>query len=330
MQLLRKIAFPFSLVYALIVLIRNFLYDIKVFPSSTFDTRTICVGNLSVGGTGKTPMIELLIDLLSPKYKIAVLSRGYRRKSKGFVLANPNSTAEEIGDEPLQLARKFQDVNVAVDADRRSGIRKLERQIGPDVILLDDAFQHRKVQPDSSILLTAYDELYTRDWYLPTGNLRDSKNQAKRADLIIVTKCPENLSEQQLKKIAEEIDPQPEQQLLFCSLAYADSLKGYQEGVRLEELNGTKFSLVTGIARPEPLVTFLRSKGLDFEHLGYPDHHFFTAAEIQNLADKSHIITTEKDYMRLEGQLDNASYLSVRHRFLKDGEQSLLKRLTAL
>ncbi|MEM7380051.1 MAG: tetraacyldisaccharide 4'-kinase [Bacteroidota bacterium] len=330
MQLLRKIAFPFSLVYALIVLIRNFLYDIKVFPSSTFDTKTICVGNLSVGGTGKTPMIELLIRMLSPKYKLAVLSRGYRRKTSGFVLANPKSTAEEIGDEPLQLARKFPEVTIAVDANRRQGINMLEKQIAPDIILLDDAFQHRKVKPDFSILLTAYDERYTRDWYLPTGNLRDSRNQSRRADIIIITKCPPDLNEEKIKLIEEEIRPQPKQHLLFSSLAYSDTLEGQQEGIALEELIGKTFTLVTGIAKPEPLVSYLKNKGLDFEHLKYPDHHFFSTAELENLASKSQIITTEKDYMRLKEHLQNTSYLPVGHRFLIDGEQELQQLLLEL
>ncbi len=330
MQLLRKIAFPFSLVYALIVLIRNFLYDIKVFPSSNFDTKTICVGNLSVGGTGKTPMIELLIRMLSPKYKLAVLSRGYRRKTSGFVLANSNSTAEEIGDEPLQLARKFPEVAIAVDANRRQGIGLLEKKIAPDIILLDDAFQHRKVKPDFSILLTAYDDRYTRDWYLPTGNLRDSKKQAKRAEVIIVTKCPPDLNEAKIKLIEKEVHPLSTQHLLFSSLAYSDTLGGQQEGLSLKELKDTKFTLVTGIAKPEPMVLYLKSKGLDFEHLKYPDHHFFSDSELQNLASKSRIITTEKDYMRLKEKLQNASYLTVRHRFLNDGEQKLQQLLLEL
>ncbi|MGB5498951.1 MAG: tetraacyldisaccharide 4'-kinase, partial [Maribacter sp.] len=173
MQLLRKIAFPISLIYALVVHIRNFLFDVGIFKSNSFHTPTICVGNLSVGGTGKTPMIEYLAEILKERNKVAILSRGYRRKTKGFVLATSDSKVEEIGDEPFQLYSKLSDITVAVDADRCNGIKKLQNIIAPDIILLDDAFQHRKVKPGLSILLTAYDNLYMNDWYLPTGDLRD-------------------------------------------------------------------------------------------------------------------------------------------------------------
>ena len=201
MQLLKMLLFPFSVLYGIVVYFRNRFYDWGVFKSKSYKTAIICVGNLSLGGTGKTPMIELLIGLLRNTHKVAVLSRGYKRKSHGFVLANVNSTVEDLGDEPYQIFSKFLDVTVAVDSDRQNGIAILERDIKPDVILLDDGFQHRKVKPGLSILLTSFTSLYSNDWYLPTGKLRDSRREAQRADFIIVTKNPVDSKEAQHLKI---------------------------------------------------------------------------------------------------------------------------------
>ena len=194
------------MLYGLITFIRNFLYDKGLLKSQSFAVPIIAVGNLNVGGTGKTPQIEYLIRLLSSNYKVATLSRGYKRKTKGFVLANANSNAEILGDEPFQFYKKFSQIQVAVDADRKNGIEQLLNQKdSPDIILLDDAFQHRKVKAGFYILLTAYDDLFCDDYMLPTGNLRESKRGAKRADLIIVTKCPATLSEKEQKEIKAKI-----------------------------------------------------------------------------------------------------------------------------
>ena len=194
MNVLRKILFPFALLYGIITSIRNFLFDNGILKSYSFDIPIIAVGNLSLGGTGKTPQIEYLIRLLSPKYKVATLSRGYKRKSKGFILADATSNAEILGDEPFQFFSKFPTIQVAVDADRKNGIEQLLSQnIKPDIILLDDAFQHRKVKAGFYILLTSFDELFINDSIFPVGNLRESKLQAKRANMIIVTKCPETI-----------------------------------------------------------------------------------------------------------------------------------------
>ena len=219
-MLLRKILFPFSLGYALVVKARNYFYDIGIKKSTFFDTKTICVGNLSVGGTGKTPMIEYLIEQLKIDYRVAVLSRGYKRKSSGFLLATPKSSVENLGDEPFQIYTKFPEITVAVDADRRNGISILEEHIKPDVILLDDAFQHRKVKAGFNILLTAYGKLYCDDWYLPTGNLRDSRSEVRRADLIIVTKCPTEISETDKEGIRNNLKINTNQSVLFSSLSY--------------------------------------------------------------------------------------------------------------
>lgn len=323
MPLLRKILYPVSLIYALVVYIRNYLYDIGLFGSKTFKTPTICIGNLSVGGTGKTPMAEFLITLLKDSQKVALLSRGYRRQSKGFLLADKTSTVANLGDEPYQIFSKFPDIQVAVDTDRENGIRILQEQFSPDVILLDDAFQHRKVTYGTSILLTAYGSLYCDDRYLPTGNLRDSKREAKRADFIVVTKCTPTLPQKEQKRIIDKLRPEPHQQILFSSLAYDTMVKGTKNTLPLEFFKDKRLTLVTGIANPEPLVTYLKEGGFVFEHLRFKDHHAFTEKEIRLLRQKQHLITTEKDYVRLAEKVENIYYLPVKHQFLNDGRKIL-------
>lgn len=330
MQVLRKLAFPFSLLYALVVYIRNRCYDRGWFASRTFETPVICVGNLSLGGTGKTPMTEWLIGKLSDSYKIAVLSRGYKRKTRGFHLVKPGDDPVDSGDEPLQIARKFPDVTVAVDANRVEGIEQLERQFAPELILLDDAFQHRKVAPHYSILLTSYGKLYADDWYLPTGNLRDHRKEARRADAIVVTKCPENLGEAEQSHIIARLKPRWGQKVLFACLSYETELRGAGERLDLSGLSKKNFTLVTGIADPGPLLDHLRGLSLDFEHLSFPDHHHFTKGQIDKLRNCDLVITTEKDYMRLKGDLDNLYYISVAHEFLGSDALRLLRDLKAL
>ncbi|WP_313777729.1 MULTISPECIES: tetraacyldisaccharide 4'-kinase [Flavobacteriaceae] len=321
--MLRILAFPFSLIYALVVHFRNFLYDNGIFASKSFETSTICVGNLSVGGTGKTPMIEYLIRLLEGR-NVAILSRGYKRKSKGFVLANADSKVEELGDEPFQIHKKFPNAIVAVDAERRNGIGQLKSIVKPDVILLDDAYQHRKVKPKFSILLTAYGKLYINDWYLPTGNLRDSKSEAKRANIIIVTKCPENISEAERSSIVKKLKPLPHQYVLFSMLKYQKNVQGADhKTLPLESLQGKKVALVTGIASPDPLLQHLKSKEVDFTHFGYADHHDFSAKEIQEFSGFEIVLTTEKDYVRLEGKLNKLYYLEVAHSFSEEDAKFL-------
>ncbi|MDC6351791.1 tetraacyldisaccharide 4'-kinase [Zeaxanthinibacter sp. PT1] len=330
MQLLRKIAFPISLLYALVVILRNFLFDIGVFPSVRFRTPTICVGNLSVGGSGKTPMTELLIRMLQPSVRLAVLSRGYKRKTKGFILADRNSTAADIGDEPMQIHKKFPDIHVAVDADRRRGIRILETLVKPDMIILDDAFQHRRVTPDMSILLTPHDQLYVDDWYLPTGDLRDSKSEAKRADVIIVTKCPPGLNAEAQHEIKDKLAPAENQLLLFTCLEYDTRLKGGEKDLILDDLADTEVTLLTGIAKPEPLMEYLGQNGIRFKHLRYPDHHNFSEVELTPLREASVVLTTEKDYMRIGDRIPAMYFIAVKHRFLSGGEELLKSKLMPL
>jgi len=330
MQLLRKLLFPVSLLYGMVVFARNRLYDWGVFKATSYSTTTICIGNLSVGGTGKTPMTELLIRSLSPHYKVAVLSRGYKRKSSGFVMATHTTSVQELGDEPFQIFTKFPKISVAVDADRRNGIQRLEREIKPDVILLDDAFQHRRVNPDFSILLTTYDTLYVDDWYLPTGDLRDAKYAAERADCIIVTKCPETLSEAEQVAIRKKIAPKEHQTILFAYLSYGDEVIGIHSGLTLDAFKDKEVTLVTGIANPKPVVSYLKNNGILFEHLAYKDHHFFTKKELEVLRSKECILTTEKDFVRLKEDLANIYYLPVAHSFFGNGKAVLEQWLERL
>lgn len=322
MWLLRKILFPVSLVYGLVVYLRNRCYDWGVFSSKSYKTPIICIGNLSTGGTGKTPMTELLITLLQDKYKVAVLSRGYRRQSKGFVMATAESTVSDLGDEPYQIHSKFNKVQVAVDADRQNGISILEKDIKPDVILLDDAFQHRKVKPAFSILLTAFDSLYTSDWYLPTGNLRDSRREANRADIVVVTKNPPESSEAEHAKIKQKLGPKAHQRIVFSYLDYDLNLQGSGPLKDLNDLRGKKVTLVTGIANSKPLLHFLKENEISIEHLSFKDHHNFSTQELEKLKSKPNVLTTEKDFMRLKNEV-TCNYIAIKHVFFGNGLEEL-------
>ena len=298
MKLLRKILFPVVPIYFFVTWLRNKLYDWDIKKSTSFSLPVICVGNLSVGGTGKTPMIEYLIRLLKDDNKIAILSRGYKRKTEGFQLADVNASAKSIGDEPFQFYSKFKnDVLVAVDSDRRNGIKKLnEKQ--PHIILLDDAFQHRKVKAGLNILLTTYDNPYFKDMVLPTGNLREPQEGAKRADIIVVTKCPKTINAIEKAGIIKQIAAKPHQQVFFSSIAYSDTLFSAVKTKSLESLK--HFTLVTGIANAKPLVNFLNEKQLSFNHLNFKDHYDFTKEDVAALEKEDLIVTTEKDFMRLK------------------------------
>ncbi|WP_298480681.1 tetraacyldisaccharide 4'-kinase [uncultured Maribacter sp.] len=319
MQLLRKILFPISFIYALVVYIRNWLFDIQVLKSKSYKTPIVCVGNLSAGGTGKTPMVETIISLFKENSRVAVLSRGYGRKSKGYILATKESGVEELGDEPYQIWSKFPEIALVVDANRQNGIENLEEKENPNIIILDDGFQHRKVKAGFSILLTAYDNLYSEDWYLPTGNLRDSKKEAKRANIIVVTKCPKDLPLDSQKSIIEKLRIKSNQKVLFTYIGYKDVLNEKSVSVSLDSLRNKDITLVTGIANAAPLVAYLEEKGISFSHLNYKDHHFFSESEIKLMQSKPYILTTEKDYVRLKGKMKNLMYIRVEHCFFNDG-----------
>lgn len=315
MYLLRKLLLPIVPVYYVVTWMRNKLYDVGVFKSTEYNFPVIAVGNLSVGGTGKTPMIEYLVRLLKEDRTLATLSRGYRRQTKGFLLANDETTVEDIGDEPFQFHSKFEDLLVCVDEDRRHGIAELRKlKSAPEIILLDDAFQHRKVKAGFYVLLTSYPKLYAKDILLPTGDLREPRSGAKRADVIVVTKCPNNLDEVEKTEIIKQLNPREGQEVFFSSIDYSSVLKGQKGDMSLDLLKGRKFTLVTGIANPKPFLQYLESFKLDFKHLNFKDHHDFSESEIAMLKNEELIITTEKDYMRLSPHFkhqDNLFYLPI-------------------
>ncbi len=317
-KLLRYILFPFSILYGLIVSFRNFLFDKKVLKSSEFDVKTILVGNLSAGGTGKTPHVEYLIRLLKDDFKIATLSRGYGRKKTGYQKADETSTAQDIGDEPLQFYSKFNDISVFVDAKRVNGIINIMSQgeeFIPEVVLMDDAFQHRAIKAGFSILLSDYNSLFYKDFMLPTGNLREFPSGKKRADLIIVTKCPNFLSINNQEKIENKIKPNLNQEVFFSRIKYG-KLRSVWNNETIEFDSVDAIVLVTGIANPKPLLKYLEDKNKKSTHLKFPDHHDFTDKNIQNIittfenmvSDNKFIVSTEKDAMRIKSYEELEKY----------------------
>jgi tetraacyldisaccharide 4'-kinase len=284
------------------------LYDKKIIDSASFGLPLICVGNLSVGGTGKSPMVELLVRNLKDEFKVATLSRGYKRKTKGYALANEHSSALEIGDEPMQFKLKFPNVPVAVGEERLDAISQLLHD-RPDTqcIILDDAFQHRSIKAGLNILLTDHNNLFTRDFYLPTGDLRDLKSSYKRAEIIVVTKCDPNMDEGERIEITNEIKPLQHQQIFFTANIYGELYHIVSKERITRSLTGTEVLLVTGIASPQPLKELLSDHAETFYMLHYPDHHIFTIDDWKDIkkrfdkidAKEKIILTTEKDAVRL-------------------------------
>ena len=283
---------PISWIYGFVVWLRNLLYDDHILRSTKVSIPTICVGNLAVGGTGKTPMAEYLLSLLSANYKVALLSRGYGRKTRGFRLANEHDTAATIGDEPMQIHLRFPDIPVAVCADRVKGVKHLQH-LYPDLqcVILDDAYQHRSLSCGFYILLTPYDCLYTNDHMLPLGRLRDLPNQSHRANVVVVTKCPEHMQPIERRIVSNNLQLASYQHLFYSSIGYAPIA-----------VDSTPL-LVTGIANPMPLLHHMQQQFPDTELYAFPDHHVFTNQDIIRIKEKAehyeHIVTTEKDYMRL-------------------------------
>ncbi|HHN47335.1 MAG TPA: tetraacyldisaccharide 4'-kinase [Bacteroidales bacterium] len=306
----RLLLFPFSLIYGFVIRLRNWLYDKGFFKPEGFDMPVISVGNLSTGGTGKTPQIEYLIRLLSGKYQVAMLSRGYGRKTKGFVAADKYSTALEIGDEPAQIANKFENVHVCVDEDRVHGIRELTyRYPNVEVILLDDAFQHRAVKPGLSLLLTDFYHLYSEDFLLPSGNLREPRSAAKRADIIIVTKSRNVFSPITYQRLTESLQPHPHQRLFLSYIKYGQitPLNKKECALRKGKTVNTIF-MFAGIANTYPLEDYLKGHCVELVTLIFPDHHRYTQKDITKIRNtwddiftkNKLMVTTEKDVMRLK------------------------------
>lgn len=304
---IRILLVPFSILYGAIVWLRNRLYDRQVLKSTSFNLPLICVGNLSAGGTGKSPMVEFLLKNLHTNYNMAVLSRGYKRKTKGYALARAGTNALEIGDEPMQFHLKFPEVSIAVGEERIVAIpHLLQDKPETQVIILDDAFQHRAVKAGLNIVLTDFSNLFTRDWFLPTGDLRDEKSSYKRADVLIVTKCPPTLSLEERQQLEMEIKPLAHQRLFFSAIRYGQpyhilTRETVQLATELEVL------LVSGIANPEPLKKYLHEVADTYYELLYSDHHIFSIDDLNEIRKKFNqiqasqklIITTEKDAVRL-------------------------------
>jgi tetraacyldisaccharide 4'-kinase len=325
----RYLLLPVSFLYGMILWIRNKLFDKNYLKSATFNFPLICVGNLAVGGTGKTPMVEYLLRFLKTDYATATISRGYKRKTKGYGLADANTTALDIGDEPMQFHLKFPDVSVAVGEERLEAIPQLlHDRPNTQVIILDDAFQHRQVAAGLNILLTDYNNLYTRDFILPGGDLRDVKSSAVRAQIIVVTKCRQNLDESERDLIIKELNPASHQQVFFTEIIYGSPYHLFSKK-QMDISHQTDVLLICGIANPRPLKDFLTTQVHTYDMLRYPDHHIFDSSDLAEIkkqfnkisSEDKIILTTEKDGVRLmkfENELKELPVyvLPVQHSFM--------------
>ena len=311
--------FPLSLLYDVVTRVRNAAFDKQWLRQSQFDVPTIVIGNLITGGSGKTPMIVYLLHHFSDRFSTAVLSRGYKRKSSGFLIADATSSIESLGDEPFLLFQKFPKVQFAVCKNRPDGIRGLlEKSPDLDAIFLDDGFQHRQLKPSFQILLTPYEMPWFRDCVLPAGNLRESARGRKRADLVVVTKCPESLTKKEREDYTNQLALGPDQNLFFTSIQYETNVYGASQ-MELKSFVQNPFVLVTGIANAKPLTSYLDRLGAKYKHLEFGDHHFFSASDCQSIMSSGlPILTTEKDYVRLNPYLKEAYYLPISVRFLAD------------
>lgn len=333
-QSIRFLLLPVSLIYGAVVRLRNKLYDKNIYKSASYNLPIICVGNLSVGGTGKSPMVEYLIRLLKEDFIIATLSRGYKRKTKGYALANEQTDALQIGDEPMQFHLKFPQVAVAVGEKRNEAIPQLlHDKPETQVILLDDGFQHRSIRPGLSILLTDFSNLFTTDFYLPTGDLRDTKSSYKRAEIIVVTKCKSNITQEERQSIIAEIDPLPAQRIFFSAIDYGTPYHILNEKLKFDLHKQLEILLVTGIANSKPLQKYILDKSYTYEKISFSDHHIFSIDDLQDVKRKflkmdctdKIILTTEKDAVRLvkfKEELENLALfvLPIKHQILFDEE----------
>jgi len=349
MELLKRVftsilLLPVSLLYGIVTGFRNTLFNLKILKSKKFNTPIICIGNITVGGTGKTPHSEYIINKLQDEYRIAYLSRGYKRKSSGFILANDNSDAKEIGDEPMQIKQKFPNIIVAVDANRRRAISKLEEmEQAPEIIILDDAFQHRYVKPDIAILLTDYNRPFYFDYLMPTGRLRETRIAKDRAQVIIVTKCNQDITPIEKRIVSKHISLRPYQNLYFTSMDYGEITPVFNNIIKIEETERNSYSCIvlSGIANPKPLYKKLNKIFRDIIPLKYPDHHSFSKGDITKISkhfrecpnEKKCIITTEKDAMRLQTMYipddikSNLYYIPIEPKFIDNNEDNLIKQI---
>ncbi len=345
--MLKILLYPLSWLYGVGVFLRNRAYDLDILKSQEFDVPVISIGNITVGGTGKTPHVEYLVSLLKNKYNVATLSRGYKRKTKGFRLVEVDSTASDSGDEPLQIKNKFPDVIVSVCENRAKGVERLLQQDSPkmpDVVLLDDAFQHRQITPGINILLIDYNRQIKSDHLLPYGRLREGRYQARRANIIIFTKCPDEVTPIMRRILQNDIHLLPYQKLFFTKLEYGKlvpAFGGKRPGKAYYEEKKFAILLVTGIASPKLMYNYLKKFSDNIETLTYPDHHDYSTTDIQEIsgrfeavnAENKIIVTTEKDVMRLRNKdlsddiKSSIYYLPVKVQFLEEEKKAFNKRI---
>ena len=325
MSLLRKLLFPLSLLFKFIQEVRNLFYDLNIIGHTKFNIPTISVGNLSMGGTGKTPMVEYLLSNLLIKYKIGILSRGYKRKSNGFLKLNEYSDISVVGDEPFIIQKTFPESNVYVCEDRVTGIQNILKNDELDFIILDDAFQHRKLKTTLNIMLSSFSKPFYNDYIFPVGDLRESRLSYKRANIIIITKCPANLNQNEMNDIKLKINPLEDQKIFFTTISYKDILFG-NKSVNINSIINKEILLVTGIAETDSIIRYLNSRSIKFKHLEYSDHHHYSNNDINNIlkfSRNSLVLTTKKDYYKLKDNINNLLYLDIETRFLKNEDQFL-------
>ncbi len=340
--------YPLSWMYGFVVYLRNQMYDLGFFRSTEFDVPVISIGNITVGGTGKTPQVEYLVDLLHDKYEVATLSRGYKRKTRGFRIVESNSTVPQVGDEPLQIKHKFQGITVAVCENRVVGVEKLLEPGNnpvPDVVLLDDAFQHRKITPGINILLIDYNRQLKKDYLLPAGRMREGISQMRRANIIIFTKCPNEVTPIMRRILQKDVRLKPYQSLFFSALVYNELKPVFsapEPGKLFNSEKNHSLLVLTGIASPGQLHNHLKQFSKHLEVLSFSDHHYYTEADLKLVlkkfeeikSDKKLIVTTEKDAIRLKDIENipdeikaNLYYLSVSVKFLDEGENEFNKKI---
>ncbi|GAB1450659.1 tetraacyldisaccharide 4'-kinase [Draconibacterium sp.] len=340
--------YPLSWIYGFVVYLRNQMYDLGIFRSTEFEVPVISVGNITVGGTGKTPQVEYLVNLLHDKYEVATLSRGYKRKTKGFRIVETISTVAEVGDEPLQIKNRYPNITVAVGEKRVQGVERLldpENKSIPDVVILDDAFQHRKITAGINMLLIDYNRQLKDDALLPVGRLREGVAQMRRANVIVFTKCPNEVTPIMRRILQKDVRLKPYQNLFFTTLDHGNiepvfSAPKLNSSFYTEK--ATAILVVTGIASPKLVYAHLKQFAKKIEIRSFSDHHYFTDAEINAIlqkfdaleSDKKIIVTTEKDSMRIKDMANlpeefksNLYYLPVKVKFLDDGENEFNKKI---
>jgi len=346
--MVKFLLYPFSLLYGIVVYFRNRLYDLNILKSREFDVPVISIGNITIGGTGKTPHVEYLVGLLKENFKVAALSRGYKRKTSGFHWVETDTHVSEAGDEPLQIKKKYPDISVSVCENRVKGVEMLlqkDDENTPDVILLDDAFQHRKITAGINILLIDYNRQIKEDMLLPAGRLRESAGQMRRANIIIFTKCPNEITPIMRRILQKEVGLKPYQELFFTTFAYGKIQPVFSEkelGNDFYEEHSYAILIVTGIAFPRLIPEYLKQFAGETEVLNFPDHHNYSDDDVRAITEKFDslkkekkiIITTEKDAVRFQGMTDlddafkNALYyLPVKVKFLDDEGKSFNKKI---